>query len=895
MREHSADRLPAAVPALAFALGIAAVPHLVDAWSAAAGFAVCAALIAGSARRRGGRDARATPAGRAALFLAAGLAIAAAADGRRTEDLRRIERLDRNEFASVLVPLERGWERREETATLRARRFVLFGDGASERVELPIFLTLWDEPPAPAKAAAVRAEGFLLCEAGGCRMNVKSARLVAPAGSLPPWHPAAWNRAAARRIEALGSRSARARRGAAQAAALALGRGELLDEDVREAYRRGGTYHLLVFSGMQIALAAGILSWAFRRVGRPRPADWLLLAIALVAPPFAGHDPSVSRASMMLGCWAAARLLGRPTPPANLLFVAALFRLALSPAELGDPGFALTWGATGGLLLVGGPLAARCRNPLLRALAFGAGAELGTAPVTAFFFHQIVVGSSLVTLLLSPLLSLMVALSALACASAALSPPLALLLLEAIGRLDGVAVAANLAIADATGIARIVTAPPAAVVCASFAGAIGAIVVFPRRGAALAAIVLLTGPLTSLGLEWSRRRVDAFAMSVLDVGQGEAILLRRGRESVLVDGGGRRGDPTFGRRVVVPLLIDRGVRRPDVVLMTHADPDHCGGLVTVVELLGSREVWLSSRHAKAPCAALLLDAARRRRIPVRLVDRHPPRRAGSLPVRIFVADPPFRRSFANNTSVALAFSVEGRRFLLTGDIERAAEFQMIESASSLIACDVLKVPHHGSRSSTGALFLRLARPRLAAISCGRENSYGHPATEVIERLAAGGVRVFRTDLHGATTFEVRGGRLFAHGEIDTPRSAGSLVGGGRSSFGRTMSSTLIRLGLYGILVMLAVFVAGQALELPYAEYLTSAHLGQVGVACLAIIAVGFVFRIGETVRRKTKKGKGRCIICKRPVLVGDKYCREHLREMIGEEQERSRAVIPPRR
>lgn len=913
MRDGSADRIPAAIPATAFALGIAAAPRLLDPWGAAVGIALCAGLLAlGRAARRGappfrrppgaqekplhgGQTSGTTP-GReavtAAISFAAGLAVAAAADARRARDLTLIASLERDQFVRVEMPLDRGWEHRGETATLRARSFGLAG----ETVELPLYLTLWDEPPpGSSRATTLLAEGFLFCDGEGCRMNVKSARLVRLEGELAAWHPARWNRAAFARIEALGKRSARARRGAAQAAALALGRGELLDEEVREAYRRGGTYHLLVFSGMQIALAAGVLSWAFRRFGRPRPADWVLLAIAIVAPPFAGHDPSVARASVMIGSYAASRILRRPTPPANLLFVSALLRLAASPWELGDPGFALTWGASGGLLLVGGAFAARCHHASTRALAFGIGAELGTAPITALYFHQVVLASSVVTLVLSPLLSVMVGVSALACASAFLAPRFALVLLESIGRLDALAVSANLTIANATGIARIVAAPQQLLVAAAFALAIVAIRVSPRRGAAIAAVLLLLPLAASSWIERTRRSVTEFSMTVIDVGQGEAILLRHGAEAVLVDGGGRRHDPTFGRRVVVPWLIDRGVRRPAVVVMTHADPDHCGGLVPVVELLGAGEVWLSSRHVKEPCAARLLDAARARRVPVRLVDRYPPRRAGSLPVRTFAAEPPFRRSFANNTSLVVSVAVQRRTFLLTGDIERAAELRMIEALPSRLACDVLKVAHHGSRSSTSESFLRLARPRLAAVSCGRENGYGHPAPEVVSRLAADGIRVYRTDLDGTTTFSVAGGRLFARREIDTPGGTGTLVAGGRKEpFGRTMSSIFIRLGLYGILVMLAVFVAGQTFSLPYAQYLTSAHLGQVGLACLALIAVGFVFRLGETVRRKTKKGKGRCIICKRPVLVGDKYCREHLRQMIGDEQERVRSIPPQR-
>ncbi|HSN69092.1 MAG TPA: DNA internalization-related competence protein ComEC/Rec2, partial [Thermoanaerobaculia bacterium] len=904
------ERYPAAIPAIAFAVGIALAPRLVDPWIATGGIALCALLLAARARWTS-RASRTLPVA-VFIFLSAGLAIATAANERTARDLRDLASLDRDQFRAVLIPLERGWEVTGETARVRARSFALVTeeeetdrrrrslravDRAEERVEIPITLTLWDEPPAStAMAAAIRAEGFLLCQSDGCRMNVKSARLVAPAGSLPRWHPASWNRNAAQRIASLGARSELARRGAAQASALALGRGELLDDEVREAYRRGGTYHLLVFSGMQIALAAGILAWAFRRAGRPRPGDWALLAIALIAPPFAGHDPSVSRASVMIGCYAASRLLRRPTSPSNLLFVSALFRLSFSPGELDDPGFALTWGATGGLLLIGGALAARCRGAIARALAFGVGAELGTTPITAFFFHQIVIGSSVITLLLSPLLSLMVGIAAIACASAFAAPGLALALLETVGRLDIAAVAANRWIADAAGVARVVAAPPAAIVGGSILAALIAILRFARYGPLVAAAALLVPPVASVAIERARARVDGFEMTVIDVGQGEAILLREGRDSILVDGGGRRGDPTFGRRVIVPWLADHGVRRPGVIVMTHPDPDHCAGLVTVVDLLGAGEVWLSSRHVRAPCAAQLVDAAQRRRIPVRLADRRSPSREGRLRLRIISAEPPFRRSVHNNTSLVAALSVGGRRFLITGDIEKAAEFRLLEQGPDLLTCDVLKVAHHGSASSSAAAFLARARPRIAAISCGRENSYGHPSPEVLERLSDRGARVLRTDLHGTITFSVRGGRLFALRQIDTPAGADSLVPGGRTLHRRTMSSFFIRLGLYAILVMLAVFVAGQTFDLPYAEYLTSTHLGQVGLAGIALIAAGAVLRVFEKVRRKTKKGKGRCVICKRPVLVGDKYCREHLRQMIGEEQDQERMrVVPPRR
>jgi competence protein ComEC len=763
VNDEAALNIPAAAPVLFLALGIAA--------SGGIGLAG----IIGLALRHAVRNPAEAPAGVSPLRLFQRRCSGRGRSTRCAESGPRPHRFSAPRgFALVTFPIERSWEMREESARIRARRFDLVLEGKTEPVEMPLLLTLWGKPPSLEGASIVRAEGFLRCGPEACWMSVKSSRLISAGGEAGRWSPGSWNRAALERLRRLGRASPLAARGASLAAALALGRGEDLDPEVREAYRRGGTYHLLVFSGMQIAFAAGLIAAIFKWLGRPRPAEWILLAIALLAPPFAGHDPSVSRSATMIGVWAASRILGRPTPVENLLFVSAAIRLLWSPAELTEPGFALTYGATGGLILIGRAFAHRFESAMARALAMSAGAELGTAPITALFFNQIVVGSSVVTVILSPLLTLMLALSAGVCVAAGAAPDLSLIVLEAIGRLDHLAVLFNELVADRIGIARPVAAPPALLVAAAFLTGVIALIARPRAlGGFLAAACLLAVPVTAFATGHLRARVPGFQVEVLDVGQGDAILIREERTAILVDGGGRRDDPFFTRNVLLPLLAERGVLRLDAIILSHPDPDHCAGLPPLIRTLKVGELWISPWHLRHPCGMELFEAAVQKRVPVLSAGRIGARTVGGIPLRLLQAEPPFRRSPWNNSSLVLAFTRQGRSFLLTGDIERAAELELLADGVPLGA-EVLKVAHHGSRTSGSHGFLDAVGPKIALISCGRNNPFGHPAAEILEELEGRGARIFRTDQDGTVRIRLEGDAILVEREIDTGRSLGTL-------------------------------------------------------------------------------------------------------------------------
>ena len=662
---------------------------------------------------------------RPALFAALGIVLSLHVHSREARERTAFASFHPERFVTVIVPLERDWAVRESSWLLRASRFEANGIA----FETPVSVYARFEPANIAMEATLRAEGFVQeGELGGYTVSVKSPELMSYHGSLPRWHPAAWNRALANRLERFAGQYSEE---VALAQALVLGRGERLTPEMRESFRSGGTYHLLVFSGLQIALAAGALAALLRWWHAPRASDWLLLAFAMLAPLFIGPTASVSRASIGIGLYALSRILKRPTSIENLWCVAAIARLIVEPRDLTEASFHLTYAGAGALLFIG----KHFRKPFGHLFA----AEIAITPLTLFHFHQYALGGSVVTLLMSPVIFAMLAVSLLAC----VHPPL----LKAIRLLHRLCLLLN-----SGGLAGFFAAPPFAAMLAGAACALLALALLRGRVRAIAiAVALLIPSAAATVRSASGRSVDAPTATFFDVGQGDAITIRSGRQTILIDGG--RGER------ILPLLVDRGIRRIDVAILSHAHPDHCEGLAAVLRHLEVGSIWISPRRFQGECASLVLDAARS---PIHLVRDGDTLTLPDVRVIAHLVDARFRRAPENNASIVLAADAGKRRFLLTGDIEKEAELWL---ADRELRADVLKVPHHGSRSSSSEALLGNVEPRIAVVSCGRRNLFGHPHTTVLEALRARDVRVWRTDRDGTVDIAVRNGRLYCNGGL----------------------------------------------------------------------------------------------------------------------------------
>ncbi|MBD0326241.1 MAG: MBL fold metallo-hydrolase, partial [Pyrinomonadaceae bacterium] len=287
-------------------------------------------------------------------------------------------------------------------------------------------------------------------------------------------------------------------------------------------------------------------------------------------------------------------------------------------------------------------------------------------------------------------------------------------------------------------------------------------------------VVIIAHPL-SAGRPDGRLRID-----FLDVGQGDAALLTMpDGTTLLVDGGGRpyiraqrlsaeeddgevlfeRDARSIGEAVVSEYLWWRGLSRVDYILATHADADHIDGLKAIARNFSVRAALAARAPADEPEFASFATTMRRAGVPVYLLGRSDTLRFGAVEADVIwppavSTDDTTARS-GNNDSVVLRLRFGRRVFLLTGDIERGAEESLVAIAEDLRS-DVVKVAHHGSRTSSIEKFVALAHPKIAVISVGRSSIFGHPHKEVVERWRGSGAEVLTTGERGTITISTDG-------------------------------------------------------------------------------------------------------------------------------------------
>lgn len=525
-----------------------------------------------------------------------------------------------------------------------------------------------------------------------------------------------------------------------------------------------GLVHILSVSGAHIALVAGAVLWLGARLRLRRTRTAVLAAAAVVVYALlAGLTPPVARSLVMGLAALGAVVLGREKDSFQALALAALAMLAWQPGLLFNISFQLSFGAAGGLILLYPATVARLAflPPWLAGpLAVTAAAQLGVLPFMLWYFSSFPLSSFLANIVVLPIIEVVVVAGLAAVLAAAAVPLLGKLLLVGCAQLVGVAVKLTALLAALPGATLHFPAPGVAAGAAYYSalawvygflpGLPGPLALARRRPrqSAVAAVALM------LAVVVYAYYPRPLAVHFIDVGQGDATLVvtPRGR-AVLIDAGGGREYTDFdvGERVVVPYLRHYGVTALDCLILTHGHQDHAGGAAAVASALPVDAVLLP-REAPTPAVARVMRAAGG---PGATATAGQELTVDGVTVRVVqTAGEDSRKHGEESTVVVVGYG--GHRFLVTGDL--GGEEERL-AAARVAPGSVLKVSHHGARTATTPELLAAFRPRYAVVSAGHANRYGHPHPETLERLAAFGVTVFRTDRDGAVVFRSDGETL----------------------------------------------------------------------------------------------------------------------------------------
>ena len=577
------------------------------------------------------------------------------------------------------------------------------------------------------------------------------------------------------------------------AKALILGEKGGISKELREEFSSVGVAHILAISGLHIGIIALAFFFLIKNILKcsarlilatdiSKVSALLTLIPVIIYCFIAGHGIATTRATIMVITYLIAVIIGRQEDIWNTVALAAFLILAFSPSSLFDISFQLSFTSVIAILYLTPRLSAPLFQPqdplepppgwwkkiVQRISLFfivTISAMIGTAPLVTYYFHRISPWGILTNVIIIPLIGfLVVPLGLLASLSLFLFQPLAIFIVHIMQPLITLSISIvelfnHLPYADYR-----TTTPTLLEIALFYLGIVFLINIKKskkvRYGIALVVIVFIFNQ----GFWYYQNKLSPLLrITSIDVGQGESTLVQFPKGvTMLIDGGGFY-DNSFdiGEKVVAPLIWKKKIKHIDYLVLSHPQSDHLNGLVSIVKNFKVKEVWTNGEKANTGIFGEFERTIAEKGIKHLILNREHPDRSinGVLIEYLHPPNPPWHdinyHSSVNNHSLVVRLTYKDVTMLFTGDIHQEAERTLITTAPNLKST-ILKVPHHGSSTSSSLAFLKQVQPEVAIMNLGFKNVFHLPSRKVLKRYQDQGCQIFRTDQDGAITIETDG-------------------------------------------------------------------------------------------------------------------------------------------
>jgi DNA internalization competence protein ComEC/Rec2-like protein len=541
--------------------------------------------------------------------------------------------------------------------------------------------------------------------------------------------------------------------------AILLGDKDKLSEDIQESFKTSNLSHMLAVSGAHVSYIILGLTYVLQNsiIGK-KNGKIVCIIFLLVFMAITNFTPSVTRACIMAVLTLFSGIIYRKSDVYTNISVAALITLIFNPYSLLDLGFQLSYGGTIGIIIFIKRIQEKKSNSkvinYIKQMALvSIYANIIIIPIMMYHFNTVSFTFIISNIMASPILGIIVITGFLFIIASITVKPLTRLIAIFIKPILSILIKISQICSKLPFSNILVVTPYMFNVISYYAIILYCIKSKKNNKCKIIICLLIVLILINFIIYIFPQKLRIF---FIDVGQGDStLIITPDIKTVLVDGGGSDSFDV-GEKVLLPYLLDRRILKVDYVLISHFDTDHCGGILTIMEKVKVKNIIISEQAEHSENYERfkkLMIHKKIRLIEVKKGDKIKIGRYSEFKI-LFPTSRLLSENPLNNNSIVAQFNYNNFKMLFTGDIEKLAEQQILKTEKAEIRADILKVAHHGSKTSSIPEFIKAVRPKIALIGVGKNNTFGHPNQQTIKNLENIKCRIYRTDLQGEIIIKI---------------------------------------------------------------------------------------------------------------------------------------------